>query len=110
MQGISSRVAAFGGFENKRKFNDATELEDNEFSDGSGLELYATDFRSFDAQIGRFHQIDLLTELNVDYTGYVFANNNPTLYYDPFGLDTLKRNADGTMPSARPDGSKIERC
>lgn len=106
MAGISSRAA--GGVENKRRFNDGTELESKEFSDGSGLDLYATEFRSYDPQIGRFHQIDALTELNVDFSGYVFANNNPILYNDPWGLDTLKRNADGSLPTIKPDGSKVQ--
>jgi len=83
-------------------------LESKEFSDGSGLDLYATEFRSYDAQIGRFHQIDALTELNVDFSGYVFANNNPILYNDPWGLDTLKRNSDGSLPTTRADGSNLQ--
>ena len=106
MAGISSKAA--GGLENKRKFNDGTELENKEFSDGSGLELYATEFRSYDAQIGRFHQIDPLTEFSFNWSGYSFVQNNPILFNDPYGLDTLRRNADGSLPTARVDGSKLQ--
>jgi uncharacterized protein (TIGR02594 family) len=106
MAGISSKAA--GGIENKRKFNDGTELESGEFSDGSGLELYATEFRSYDAQIGRFHQIDPLVEFSFNWSGYSFVQNNPILYNDPLGLDTLKRNGDGSLPTARVDGSKLQ--
>lgn len=49
-----------------------------------------------------------MAELNVDYSGYVFANNSPILYSDPLGLDTLRRNADGTLPTTRIDGSKLQ--
>jgi uncharacterized protein (TIGR02594 family) len=106
MSGISSKAAA--GVENKRKFNDGTELESKEFSDGSGLELYATEFRSYDAQIGRFHQIDPLVEFSFNWSGYTFVQNNPILYNDPYGLDTLNRNKDGSLPTARPDGSPLQ--
>lgn len=86
MAGISSKAA--GGVENKHKFNGGTELESKEFSDGSGLELYATEFRNYDAQIGRFHQIDLLADVNPSFSSYSFANNNPISMNDPLGLET----------------------
>jgi RHS repeat-associated protein len=115
MSGISSKAA--GKLENRYKYNSGTELESKEFSDGSGLDLYATDFRSYDAQIGRFHQVDMLTELNENWSPYSFAQNNPILYNDPFGLDTVKvgvkagqttgsaTNADGTKGTYQTDGN-----
>ncbi|MFT3677206.1 MAG: RHS repeat-associated core domain-containing protein [Chitinophagaceae bacterium] len=86
MAGISSKALAFGSPENRYKFNEGTELEHKEFNNGAGLEWYSTEFRKYDPQIGRFHQIDNLSFLTYDYSPYTFANNNPILLNDPLGL------------------------
>ncbi|TAF83710.1 MAG: hypothetical protein EAZ51_00685 [Sphingobacteriales bacterium] len=95
MSGISSRAATNAPV-NKRKFNDGTELESGEFSDGSGLEWYATDFRNYDAQIGRFLRIDPLLEEAFSWTPYAYVQNNPMLFNDPLGLDTVRVNGEGS--------------
>lgn len=88
MAGISSRALAFGGNINRYKFNDGTELSKAEFSDGVGLDWYETSFRGYDAQIGRFWQIDPLAEATDNITPYAYCNNNPISFNDPLGLDT----------------------
>jgi RHS repeat-associated protein len=85
MLGISSK-ALYAAIENKRKFNDGTEFDSKEFSDGSGLDIYSTDFRSYDPQIGRFNQQDPIGEYFDDKATYAFAINNPVLLNDPLGL------------------------
>ncbi|MCU7551147.1 DUF6443 domain-containing protein [Chitinophagaceae bacterium LB-8] len=100
MAGISSK--AMGMLENRRKFNDGTELESKEFSDGTGLELYATEFRSYDPQIGRFHQMDELADDYEDWSPYVFAYDNPISYNDPLGLFS-------TDPTKPPETSTPEK-
>ncbi len=90
MAGISSKAINFGWVENKYKFNNGTELNSE-----LGLEWYETKHRGYDAQIGRFHQMDPLLEETSDYSPFSFVQNNPLLYNDPLGLDTVRVSGEG---------------
>jgi RHS repeat-associated protein len=86
MAGISDKALKNGYEENKLRYNGGNELQNKEFSDGSGLEAYDAENRMFDPQLGRFWQIDPLGDINESYSPYSFASNNPILLNDPIGL------------------------
>ena len=83
MAGISSMAA--GGFENKYKYN-SHKIQNKEFSDNSGLEIYDYGARLQDPQLGRFWQVDPKCELFSQYTAYNYCFNNPMLFIDPDGM------------------------
>ena len=89
MAGISSKAAGKGldcGCGNKKGYN-GNEIQAKEFSDGSGLDVYDFNARTYDQQIGRFIQIDpLAEEAGQDaLTPYHFSGNNPSTFNDPDG-------------------------
>jgi len=88
MAGISDKAIKTQYAENKYRFNDGTELQNKEFSDGSGLEFYETGYRSYDPQLGRFWQIDAIGEASPNWSPYTYAVDNPVFFNDPLGLDT----------------------
>ena len=97
MAGISSKAA--GKLENrKEKFNGA------ELNTDFDINIYGFFYRTYDPQIGRWHNLD--TKPTDMVSPYAAMANNPIRYADPLGDTLALFRPDGTFWKFQDDGKK----
>ncbi|MBK9381706.1 MAG: hypothetical protein IPN39_10290 [Chitinophagaceae bacterium] len=84
MAGISSKALSFGNPENKNEKFQGQPLDDE-----LGLNWYGFKWRNHDPQIGRFIQIDPLSEKYVYNSTYAFSENKVTSHVELEGLEAV---------------------
>ncbi|RAJ83323.1 RHS repeat-associated protein [Chitinophaga dinghuensis] len=104
MAGISSNALVGTKYpENRMKYN-GKEVQSEEFGDGSGLEWYDYGARMYDAQVGRWHVVDPMTEMDDHLSPYNYTRNNPINLVDPDGMFSTHTDSSGRVIAVYNDG------
>ena len=66
--------------------NDDYKFTGYELDDEAGLTMYHANARGYDPVLGRFMQVDPMSDLFPHVSSYAYGNNNPLRFTDPTGM------------------------
>jgi RHS repeat-associated protein len=102
---ISEASSLKGNYAPNKRWYVGQELQDQEFSDGSGLEQYDYGARLQDPQLGRWHTQDKFSEVYAAVSPYQYAANNPIKIIDEGGH--LLKDKDGNVIATSNANAKV---
>ena len=91
-------LAMPGRSSNSSNPNDDYKFTGYEKDDEAGLTVYHANARGYDPVLGRFNQVDPLSDLFPHVSSYAYGNNNPLRFTDPTGMapyDWIRNNETG---------------
>jgi len=103
MSGISSRALAFGNPKNKEQTFQSQQIDDE-----LGLNWIQFKWRNHDPQIGRFIEIDPLSEKYVYNSTYAFSENKVTGHVELEGLEAIVSNTPWGDPKHKQEVIAVE--